>query len=80
MAFKRIDDDIYYEIFPLNVGKKIIIYLKDVRGKYVGNPKCFSTHILEQMVDESNNVISEVIKENPHRAEFPKSLFNKEYL
>lgn len=79
MSFKRIGDDVYYEVFPLKSGKKIIIYLKNVRGKYVENPKCFGTHVLEQIFDENNNVVSEVIKENSHKIEVPCSLFKKGY-
>lgn len=77
MAFKTIGDDILYELPSKN---KIIIYFKKCEDKYVDSCKAFGTHYLEQTLDEHNNVISEVIKENPHKVDFPSSLFSDEYL
>lgn len=67
-------EDIYYEIFQVKNRIKIIIYLKRVQGGFMDSCKCFGTHLLEQSVDENNNIVSEVIKENPHKVEFDKSL------
>ena len=69
-------DNIFHEVFKLKNGKQINIYLKKVQGGYMEECKCFGSHILEQILDENNNVISEVIKENPYYTEFDFSLID----
>ena len=45
---------------------KIIIFIKKGEDRFLESCKCFGTHYLEQTLDDNNDVISEVIKENPH--------------
>ena len=57
-------EDTKYEVFPLKVGKKIILYLSYFEGVYFINNKCFGEYCLEQIFDEKNQIIKETIKEN----------------
>lgn len=59
--------NIFFEVIPLNkCQKKIIIYLSKNNGKFEQECKCYASHYLEQIFDENNQIVSEVIKENPH--------------
>ena len=58
---------------------KIIIYLKKGETRYVDSCKCFGTHYLEQTLDENNNVVSEVINENPHWVDIKIITMNNGY-
>lgn len=69
-------DDVEYEIFK----NKIIIYLEKVEDTFVPNVKAFSTHYLEQTLDDNDNVTKEVIKKNPHyvnlmKIDYPDHIF-----
>ena len=72
--YYTIGDDIFHEVSQVKNGKKINIYLKKVQGGFVEECKCFGTHLLEQVFDENNDLISEVIKENPHHTDIDFSL------
>ena len=65
----RVGDNIFFEESLSENGKIIRIYFKKWKKGYVQKPKCYATHYLEQVLDEENNVISEIIKENPHKIE-----------
>ena len=75
--FKVEGDDVLYDS-PSN--DKIIIYLKKVNNQYMKSSKAFGTHYLEQTLDAHNNIVSEVIKENPHKVKLDRSLFDRDYL
>ena len=77
--FKVEGDDILFEIDESSNTKKILIYVNKVEDKYVISCKCFGTYYLEQTLDDNNNVIKEVIKNNPNKIdwELPKiGIFN----
>lgn len=59
-------ETIKYETFPLEKGKKIIIYLSKKNGIFFEDSKCFGSHYLEQIFDKEDNLIGENIKINPH--------------
>lgn len=59
-------ETIKYESFPLEKGKKIIIYLSKKNGLFFEDSKCFGSHYLEQVFDDNGNIIEENIKINPH--------------
>ena len=59
-------ETIRYETFPLEKGKKIIIYLSKKNGLFIEDSKSFGSHYLEQVFDDSGNIIEENIKINPH--------------
>ena len=56
-----------YEVFKFNNGKKIIIYLKKVGNDLLIVSKPFSTHLLEQIFDQDNNLISQEFKLSHHK-------------
>ncbi|WP_407413789.1 hypothetical protein [Methanobrevibacter sp.] len=63
------EENTLYEVFDFHKGKKIIIYLEEV-GKdllIVGKP--FGTHLLEQIFDENDNLISQKFKINPYKVD-----------
>lgn len=60
-------EDTIYEVFKTNKGKKIIIYLKKVGKELLITSKPFGTHLLEQIFDQDNNLISQEFKSNPHK-------------
>lgn len=59
-------DRIFFEVFPEESGKKIILYLKKRDELYCECNKISASHCLEQVFDNQNNLINEVIKENPY--------------
>lgn len=59
-------DRIFFEVFPEKSGKRIILYLKKINNKYFECNKVSAHYILEQVFDDNNQIVSEVIKENPH--------------
>ena len=56
-----------YEIFDFNEGKKINVYLEKEGKKLLIVGKPFGTHILEQIFDREDNLISQKIKVNPYK-------------
>lgn len=59
-------DRIFFEVFPEESGKKIILYLKKRDELYFECNKISASHCLEQVFDENDQIVSEVVKENPH--------------
>ena len=57
-------DRIFFEVFPEESGKRIILYLKKINNKYFECNKVLAPYILEQIFDENNQIVSESIKEN----------------
>jgi len=57
--------------------QKINIYLKKVPEGFIEDYQCFSTHLPEQTLNENNNGISEIIKENSYQ-EFDSSLIEED--
>lgn len=55
---------IFFEVFPEESGKRIILYLKKINNKYFECNKVLAPYILEQIFDENNQIVSESIKEN----------------
>lgn len=52
-----------YECEPFFDRLKLKIYLINKNNKFTQSEKCLATHILEQVFDENNQLVSEEIKE-----------------
>lgn len=63
--------DTFFEVMPLNKGKKVKIYLSKREDDFNQDCKCFGNYYLEQIFNENNQIIKETIKENPHYIEDP---------
>lgn len=63
--------DTFFEVMPLNKGKKVIIYLSKREDDFNQDCKCFGNYYLEQIFNENNQIIKETIKENPHYIDDP---------
>lgn len=59
-------EDLFYDIFPLENGKVINLYIHKTNLGFIERKKDYASHCLEQVFDENDQIISEVVKENPH--------------
>ena len=59
-------EDLFYDILPLDNGKLIKLYIHKANTEFIERKRNYASHYLEQVIDNQNNLISEVIKENPY--------------
>lgn len=59
-------EDLFYDILPLDDGKLIKLYIHKANIGFIERERDYASHYLEQVFDNQNNLISEVIKENPY--------------
>ncbi len=61
--YQKTPEKQFIEVLPFSEGKKIKIYLKEKNRKYVETPIVFASHLLEQVFDKDNQLVSEELKE-----------------
>ena len=59
-------EDLFYDILPLDDGKLIKLYIHKANIGFIERKRDYASHYLEQVFDNQNNLISEIIKENPY--------------
>lgn len=59
-------EDLFYDILPLDDGKLIKLYIHKANIGFIERKRDYASHYLEQVFNNQNNLISEIIKENPY--------------
>lgn len=72
-------EDVLYEVFKLESGFKIIIYLKKVGDIFINSNKAFGNYFIEQTFDSNDNLITGEIKKNPYFTDCNDLDFDDDY-